>query len=295
MKNLFVNRRIDVGLGWVIIAAFSSVAGPSCGADRHPAATLTAPLAVDSTGHPTIPTSRPAPARRHRCTGSRGSSSQITRALAVDGGETLRGETEIPYSSGSADWLHLSESATIDARGWLVSARVVAARPRAPVTTYLMQPLAANVRILREGAAPVDWTVPADAPWIYRAGSSRDGMLASTPVAAWLVARASAAGPVVRVLVPERQQSYLAPVDQVAVATEKGTTVALDVDGLDIDEDFVTEARLTERRLTLVCSATAEDGPAVCPSTACSERGGVTPRARGRSALRADPARRASP
>jgi hypothetical protein len=183
--------------------------------------------------------------------------SRITRARETDGGETLRGDTDLPVRRGAAGRLHLSEQVTLDARGRLVAARIVAARPREPLVTYLLDPRAGSVRVVREGAAPVIWWVPADAPWIYRARSSGDGVLASTPIAAWLAARAAGTSPVVRVLVPERRQSYLAPLDQVAVATDSGTTVALDSDGVDSDGDFVTEARLSERGVTLTCAEEA--------------------------------------
>lgn len=192
------------------------------------------------------------PARVHRCADPRGSS-RVTRAPQADGGEVLRGDSEMPSAPGPGGRLHLSESATLDGLGRLVGARIVATRPRSPVTTFVLEPLAGTVRMLREGASAVEWRVPADAPWVYRARSSGDGLLASTPVAAWLAARAAVAGPVVRVLVPETGESYLAPIDQLAIATETGTTVVLDGDGVDIDADFVTEARLSARGLRLAC------------------------------------------
>jgi hypothetical protein len=194
----------------------------------------------------------------HRCIGSQGSS-RIARSTDADGWESLRGDTDVPWRPGAIGRLHLSESATLDARGQLVRARVIATQPLAPVTAFVLEPYAARVRILRDGSDPIDWPVPADAPWIYRPSSSAEGMLASTPIAAWVLARAAAGNPVVRMLIPERQQSYLVPIDQVAVATEKGTTVVLDADGVDTDADFVTEVRLADRSLTLECAALASD------------------------------------
>ena len=288
MKILFAKGRVWFAIGCVVIAAAGWARGASQADD---AATRAVPAAV---GRPA------ALPRRHRCTDLRGSS-QVIRVRNTNGGETLRGDTDLPLAPGSTGRLHLSESATVDARGLLVAARLVAARPRAPLTTYLLQPLAAKVRILREGTAPVDWPVPADAPWIYRASSSAEGLLASTPIAAWVAARASAtaAGAVVRVLVPERQVSYLAPIDQIAVATEKGTTVVLDADGIDVGEEFVTEARLTERKLTLVCADATTDGgrgeSSARAPTVCPRRGDVSRRGPPLSAAPAGPARRAFP
>jgi hypothetical protein len=194
----------------------------------------------------------------HRCAGPQGSS-RVARLQEVDGSETLRGDTDIPLRPGSTGRLHLTETATIDPRGQLVHARVVVARPRAPEIRFVLEPQAAMVRITRDGAATIDWRVPADAPWLYRSLSSADGLLASTPLAAWIAARAVAAGPVVRVLEPERQESYLVTIDQVAVATEKGTTVVLNDDGIDTDGDFVTQVRLSDRLIRLDCADPAFD------------------------------------
>jgi hypothetical protein len=290
MKNLFGSSKMGVGIGSVVIGVIWGAVGPGFRAEIR---------ATTVVGSATL-------ARRHRCTGL-GGSSRVTRTRETGGGETLRGDTDVPDQPGSAGRLHLSERATVDARGRLLAARLVAARPRAPVTTYLLQPLAARVRILREGMVPVDWPVPADAPWVYQAGSSKEGLLVSSPVAAWLAARASAsaAGVFVRVLVPERRLSYLAPVDQIAVPTEKGTTVVLGADGIDVDGDFVTEARLTDRGLTLVCAdvtsdvgseaVSARDGASVPGLAARSRRGDVSGRGPALSAAPADRARTAFP
>jgi hypothetical protein len=196
-----------------------------------------------------------AAAHAYRCTGPSGSS-HVTRSQNGDQEETLRGNTDIPGSSGR---LHVTETATLDQRGQLVSARLTASRPRAPVSAVILEPRAARVRIVRDGLATVEWRVPADAPWIYQGTAGADGLLASTPVAAWVAARAARVSPVVRVLVPERLQSYLVPIDQVAIATETGTTVVLDSDGIDIGADFVSEVRLTDRSLTLKCADLASD------------------------------------
>jgi hypothetical protein len=190
--------------------------------------------------------------RAHRCAGPE-SSSRITRLAGVDGGETVRGDTEISLRPGSTGRLHLTETATIDGGGQLLNARVVAAGARKTEMRFVLEPSAAMVHIMRDGVATVDWRVPADAPWLYRPGSSADGLLASTPVAGWIAARAVAAGPVVRVLEPELQESYLVPSDQVVIPTEKGSTVVLADDGIDTDGDFVTEVRLSSRSIRLDC------------------------------------------
>jgi hypothetical protein len=199
-----------------------------------------------------------APAHAYHCTGPSGSS-HVTRSQNEDREETLRGNTDIPLRPGLTGRLHVTETATLDERGQLVSARVTASRPRAPVSAFILEPRAGRVRIVRDGMATVEWRVPADAPWIYQGTPSADGLLASTPVAGWVAARASRMGPVVRVLVPERLHSYLVPVDQVAIATESGTTVVLESDGIDVGADFVSEVRLADRSVTLKCADQASD------------------------------------
>ena len=136
--------------------------------------------------------------------------------------------------------------------GWLP--RVSSWRNRArPLPVSFCSRARPRVRIMRDGLATLDWQVPA-MPHGFNRPSSADGLLASTPIAAWIAARAVAAGAVVRVLEPERQESYLVPIDQIAVPTEKGTTVVLDDDGIDTDDDFVTQVRLSDRSIRLDCA-----------------------------------------
>jgi hypothetical protein len=227
-KGALVALGLSAGLG-----ALSCVAGASAQGQQAPG-------------------ERP-PAHAYRCTGPSGSS-EVTRSRSDDREETLRGDTDLPLHPGLTGRLHLTETATLDQRGQLVSARLTTSRPRAPVSAFILEPRAGRVRILRDGMATVEWRVPADAPWIYRTVSSADGVLASTPLAAWVAVRASRVGPVVRVLVPERLQSYLVPIDQVAIATPAGTTVVLESDGIDVGDDFVNEVRLADRSVTLRCT-----------------------------------------
>ena len=197
-------------------------------------------------------------AHAYHCSGGDGSS-QVWRSTDGDRVETLRSDTDIPLRARSTGRLHLTETATLDQWGQLMSARVTASRPRAPVTAFVLEPRAQTVRLIRDGMATVEWRVPADAPWIYRPLSSADGLLASTPLAAWVAARAAGVAPVVRVLVPERQQSYLVPIDQLAIATSEGKTVVLESDGIDVGDDFVREVRLADRSVTLECVDLASD------------------------------------
>jgi hypothetical protein len=86
---------------------------------------------------------------------------------------------------------------------------------------------------------------------LYAPSADDDGAFIATPVAAWVALRAASTADVVRVLEPERQRSYLMTVDQVAVPTERGTTLALGSDGVDADAQFISELRLLHGAVTL--------------------------------------------
>jgi hypothetical protein len=116
---------------------------------------------------------------------------------------------------------------------------------------YTLDATRGTVRVERAGSAPLDWRVPVDAPWLYAPASGGAGELMVTPVGAWVALRASRAADVVRVLEPEQQRSYLTTVDQIAVPTERGTTLAIGDDGVDADDDFITELRLFHGAVTM--------------------------------------------
>jgi hypothetical protein len=161
-------------------------------------------------------------------------SSRVTKSLAVDGAESLQGTTDLV---GRA---RLSERASVNARGRLQHAEIAIAGERGVSVRFTLDPKRATVQIERAGAEPITWRVPGDAPWLY--SSPAGGALAVTPVAAWIALRAARASDVVRVLEPELQRSHLVTIDQIAVPTELGTTIALG-HGADVDERFITELR----------------------------------------------------
>lgn len=192
----------------------------------------------------------PAPAERraYRFDGVAGAS-DVTFEKAADGRERLRGSTEVATRPGETGRTVARETASLDERGRLTEAEIVVVEAGAAIR-YTLQPSRGAVRVARPGAPPVDWRVPDDAPWLYAPGPDDEAFI-TTPVAAWIALRAARSADVVRVLEPERQRSYLMTVDQVAVPTELGTTVALGADGVDIDEHFVSELRLRQSTVTL--------------------------------------------
>src|SRR5438552_13636872 len=89
MKNSFAEGKSSVLLGCGIIAAVGWISGGSCQVDSQAVTVAAATVA----GSATL-------ARQYQCRGARGSS-EITRTRQSDGGETLRGETDVPFSPGS--------------------------------------------------------------------------------------------------------------------------------------------------------------------------------------------------
>jgi len=226
MKHVFDRRRL--------VAALLTLACAACSRDA-----ALPPLDAAPGVH----------ARSYHYVGS-GGSSRVTRETAADGQETLRGTTELGDAARFSSRTHLSETARIDAQGRLLHAEIVA-KPVAGDVRFVLDARRGTVRIEHHGSAPVEWHVPIDAPWLYAPASSAGGDLAVTPVAAWIALRAASTARVVRVLEPEHRESHLVTIDQVVVATERGTTVALGYDGVDIDQRFVTELRLVPRSVTL--------------------------------------------
>jgi len=168
---------------------------------------------------------------------------QASREQAADGGEALHGTLEVGARANPSR-PHSTETVTLDARGQLRQAEIVIETLAGARVRYALDPSRGSVHIERTGSATVEWAVPSDAPWVYAPAASGEGDLVVSPVAAWVAFRAANSALVVRVLEPEQQRSYLAPVDQVVVPTERGATVTFGYDGVDVDERFISELRL---------------------------------------------------
>lgn len=198
---------------------------------------------VSDAASPSVTSTPVARAHAYRYEGQAGLG-QVTRTQAVDGVEALRGTLEVSSPRVNSERPRSTETVTLDAHGLLRQAEIVieTAGARASYTLY---PSRGVVHIERMGSAPVEWAVPSDAPWVYAPAASGEGNLVVSPVAAWVAFRAARSAPVVRVLQPEQQRSYLAPIDQVVVPTERGATVTFGYDGVDVDDQFISELRLS--------------------------------------------------
>jgi hypothetical protein len=186
--------------------------------------------------------------RAYRYDGVSGTS-QVTHEKAADGRESLRGTTDLVAGSG-LEHRFARETVSLDAAGRLGHAELIVGE-RGAAVQYTLDPSRGAVHVVRPGVPAVDWTVPNDAPWMYAPSADHEGAFVATPVAAWVALRAASTADVVRVLEPEQQRTYLMTVDQVAVPTEHGTTVALGSDGADADAQFISELRLLHGAVTL--------------------------------------------
>jgi len=205
-----------------------------------------AACSLESAAPPGAP--EPTERRAYRYDGVAGAS-EVTHERAASGRERLRGSTDV-VAPGSPERTITRETASLDERGRLEGAEIVIGE-RGAAVQYTLEPSRGAVRVVRPGAPPFDWRVPNDAPWLYAPGLGDEGSFIATPVAAWIALRAASASDVVRVLEPDQQRTYLMTVDQIAVPTERGTTVALGSDGIDVDAQFVSELRLLHGAVTL--------------------------------------------
>ena len=231
--------------------------------DRRVFTRLLAALALTAcasdTTAPSVAAASPARLRSYHYVGV-AASSRVTQEHGAAGRESLSGTTDLGMRGSAAPHtLARSRSRSIPA-GRLQRAEVVVNRSGMAEARYTLDATLGTVRVERAGSAPIDWRVPVDAPWLYSPASGGAGELMVTPVGAWVALRASRAADVVRVLEPEHQRSYLTTVDQIAVPTERGTTLAIGDDGVDADDDFITELRLSHGAVTMARVAAIDLG-----------------------------------
>jgi len=194
-----------------------------------------------------------------------GSQSRVERSIAADGQETLHGETEI---AGVGRVARVVEDATIDAAGNLLHVEIALfSRCNEQADKRLSFDRARGLVEIRTVDHSERWRVLADAPWAILPPADAMGRVVATPISAWIALRAATGGSV-RVIDTDRRWTYVTPTDQIAVATEEGTTVALGNDGVDAGKDFVDALRLNEAGITLK----RIDAP-VAPALACGSFG----------------------
>ncbi|MDI1479828.1 hypothetical protein [Polyangium sp. y55x31] len=186
--------------------------------------------------------------------GKRGSAGQAWRSLGPDGTEKLHGETRLMLASGAER--QVVEDVTLDVSGRIVSAEITttSSAPNELPVWLRLAPSEGLVRVV-SGSSETSFRVPADAPWVYTALPAG---IPATPIAAWIAKRGADTAPWLRVVSASEARSFLAPLDQVVVRTETGTTVVLGRDAADTDTVFVRDLRLSDGEVL-----TRTNGPAL--------------------------------
>jgi hypothetical protein len=170
-----------------------------------------------------------------------GSASRVSRQIAPDGRETLHGETDLAGAAAE----RVVEDVTLDAHGRLERAVIALSGgcgERASKTVTIDR-LAGTVTVTT-AAGSATWSPAGDSPWIYAPIEGPRGLAASTPIAAWVALRAASGSPSVRRIDADARRAFAVASDQIAIPTERGTTVALGDDGIDASDEFVDEVRL---------------------------------------------------
>lgn len=226
------NRTLPAGLrsSALVIAIVSALVASGCRESSAPTAE-----------QPEDPSSR-----TFAYTGGGGSSARVTGAATLQGGERLRGETVLALGAHARRCI--LEDVTLDARGLLVRAEItVAPGCDQPADQRLILDAASGEVRATTAQGTVSRQVPSDAPWIYAPPSST-----STPVSAWVTAKATASAKAVRQVEAGRAQAALVPREQLAIETERGLTVIVGNDGADLDAAFVEQVRVAGYGVTLV-------------------------------------------
>lgn len=134
-----------------------------------------------------------------------------------------------------ADGTCLIETATIDARGWLVRGEAHLAGPNG--YAHVVVDAAHGTVDVTAPSLRTRWSVPTDLPWIWnpllKDGDQNIGL--ATPLSAVVALRGATAGEAVRALDLRELQSHTVMDDQLVVANDESFTVVLGDDAVEID------------------------------------------------------------
>jgi hypothetical protein len=149
--------------------------------------------------------------------------------------------------SGAADQpVRAVERAELDATGRLLDLEVtLSAGDGEPDTRIVLEPTLGRARISTR-TAHVEWSVPADLPWIWTAVLTEPGAAdpVSTPLQARVALEATDAARAVRLLDLATLTSHAMTSDQVAVSGSDGTTVVMADDAIDIRDGLPRQLHL---------------------------------------------------
>lgn len=168
--------------------------------------------------------------------------SRVERQLSANGGEMLRGTTEV-LLAGAAHPEVVVEEAEIDASGRLVRATSelrAGAHRTTVVRSVDFDAVKGRVTVRDEGGERA-WLVPAEQPWMYAGLYSDVAPHASdmTAVQAWVARRAADAGRRVRLVEVLAHRSSVTLSDQVVFEDGERDLVVLGDEVAETDRDFV--------------------------------------------------------
>jgi hypothetical protein len=242
MKNRLFSALVVMALGGSLLAG--------CGSDTSAAAASKAPAneACDARGR--------AGSHVYVFTGSAGAHSRVERTVRADGSEVLSGETVLRAGEGK-----VLESAEIDASGRLVYADVSAVDASGATLRRTLLDAARGAVFVQDGHGAAWQRVARDLPWVFAGPGNEDapGMLAPTPVSAWVAVCATAASADVRVIDPVRRNSQVVPRDQLVATDGDESIVVADGTSIVANGEFVTS--LGERPAPIAALAVVHHGP----------------------------------
>jgi hypothetical protein len=178
-----------------------------------------------------------------------GALGRVERRIMADGEERLHGQTEIQSDGGH---FLVVEDVTLDPRGRLVRAETAIAGRCAEVTEQRIVYEASKGMVrISDASGEKSWSVPTDAPWVLAPAKDAQQRPIATALTGWIAIRAAALAPSLRVIDVAEKTAYAVESDQIAVATERGTTAVLGDAGVDAGQDFVEELRLVPLSRTM--------------------------------------------
>ncbi len=167
-------------------------------------------------------------------------SSRVERQITANGGEVLRGTTEVTIS-GAAHPTVVHEVAELDASGRLVRATSELRTGATEVVRSVELDAIKGTVTVRDQGGERDWLVAEDHPWTYAGLFDDVAPHASgvTAVQAWVARRAAQAGTRIRAIEVLAHRSSLTLSDQVVFQDGDTDLVVLGDEVAETDRDFV--------------------------------------------------------
>ena len=201
---------------------------------------ISLPACADS--RRTAPEETPIATRTFLYSDGAGDAGQVERRIMADGEERLHGRTEIQSEGGH---FLVVEDVTLDPRGRLLHAETaLSGRCAGAIEQRIVYDVAKGAVQITDARGEARWAVPGDLPWVLAPARDAQQRPIATALRGWIAIRAAALSPTLRVIDASAKTAYAVSSDQIAVATERGTTAVMGDAGIDAGPEFVEELRL---------------------------------------------------